>query len=153
MLNLEFDDATNKITDAYVFVKITYGSAWTYSENTFSGKINNTGTAKLTTKIETDNWTYLTSGNGYIVLVYTGTNSSNQITTGNLTDRNILDYSYPDASNTANKKTILVSNTLSETDCEWIQSHSSNFKLDFKAYAIQSEGFADASAAWAKVSQ
>lgn len=157
-VNLEKDPqidltfATNKITDAYVFVKITYGAAWTYSDYVFSGKINTDTTAKLTTNIDKTNWKEHTKGDGYVVLVYVGTGSTNSVVSSNLVDKNILAYSYANEAGTAGKKTIQVAGSLTQTNCNWITSNTAKFNLDFSAYAIQSSGLTIAQA-WTELSK
>lgn len=144
-IDLVFDK--NNLTDAYVFVKITYGNAWSFADNTFKGWANNGAKLALTTNIDTSNWSVHEEGAGFVVLLYQGENSADNVVSGDLTDKSILAYSYPDASKVENKKTINVESGLLETDCEWIDENSDMFDLDFKAYAIQSSGLTP-DAAW-----
>lgn len=142
------------ISNAYVFVKITYGSKWSYNstDKKFSATVGDDGDtlpSALITNINTTKWSVLKNDTNTrtVILVYKADDSTKFVTSNNFSTVDIL----AKIGNTVN--TIDVSADLTETQCEWIKnSGATALKLDFKAYAIQSEGFAKASDAWAKVS-
>jgi predicted ribosomally synthesized peptide with SipW-like signal peptide len=134
-------------TNAFVFVKITYGSGWKYASNKFTATVGAEGDTlanALQVSVNTTNWVQVATGTDYVVFAYKVDDTTNYITKKSFTDKDVLAMS--------SSKSIIVSKNLNETQCEWIKANSANFNLDFKAYAIQSEGFAKASDAWAKVS-
>lgn len=134
-------------TNAFVFVKITYGSGWKYASNKFTATVGAEGDTlanALQISINTTNWAQVTTGTDYVVLAYKVDDATNKITKKNFSDKDVLAMS--------SSKSIIVSKNLTETQCEWIKANSSIFNLDFKAYAIQDTGF-NVTSAWTEVSK
>lgn len=132
-VSLNMDD--DKITDAYLYVKMTYGTNWTYdaTNRKFTGKVNSRTSALSFTLA--DNWYVVDSATtGTIVLCY-GSKDAGAKVTG--------DVDYTSIFKASNGATITVSTALTEADCEWFKTsaNSALLKLAFSAYAIQSEGF------------
>ena len=143
-----FDEAAkDRLSNAYVFVKITYGSGWNYASNKFTATVGAEGDTlanALQISVNTTNWVQVATGTGYVVFAYKVDDATNKVTKNSFTDKDILAMS--------SGKSIIVSKNLTETQCEWIKANSSIFNLDFKAYAIQDTGF-NVNSAWTEVSK
>jgi hypothetical protein len=139
-----FDDTT-PITDAYIFVTIEYDTSnanynWRYTTGRqLIAKVN--GTDSLTVNIA-NTWYVVSSTNGKIVLCY-GSSSAAQTRSANLGETKI--FANLDGST---NKTIAVSSAMTEDMCEKMNTNKAKYSLNISAYAIQSETFNSASAAW-----
>jgi predicted ribosomally synthesized peptide with SipW-like signal peptide len=141
-VSLDMDD--DQITNAYLYVKMTYGKNWVFSQNTNDKTVTFNGTIKETSSALSftiaSNW-YLVkhvaatgSADGYIVLCY-GSRTKGSEVKADVTATSIFTVS--------EGSTITVSNGLTETDCEWFRTAANvtSLKLGFSAYAIQAKGF------------
>lgn len=135
---VSLDMDADKITDAYLYVKMTYGTNWKYdaTNRTFTGTVKENSSALSFTLA--DNWYVVDSATtGTIVLCY-GSKTAGAKVTGDLAATRI--FAPISETDTA---TISVSKDLTEADCEWFKTaaDAAKLKLTFSAYAIQSEGF------------
>lgn len=142
---VKFTFDTNHVTNAYIFVTIKYNTEdasnnWYYSARKLIAKV---GGADLLTVNIGNSWNVVSSANGKIVLCYGNASAASAIST-DLGETKIFANLTGDTNNT-----ISVSSAMTEAQCETFHQNKGNYNLDISAYAIQSESFADASAAWA----
>ena len=127
------EDASNPVA-VYIFLKMTPGSSWSTTDNsTYTATVGSTTGALSFTMAS--GWTPLLSASPnkvYYRTVAAGAAATEQ--------------SYRVI---ANDK-ITVSTGITQTDVD--AATAANYKLDFKAYAIQQASFDSASAAWTAVS-
>mgnify|MGYP003310370060 CR=1 FL=1 len=141
-----FDD-DKPITNAYIFVTIEYNTSddyykWYYTTGRqLIAKVD--GTDCLTVNIA-QVWNVVSSANDKIVLCYGDENAARAIS-ADLGETKIFANLNGDTD-----KTIAVSSNMTEDMCENMnnETNKAKYNLDISAYAIQSESFADASAAW-----